>query len=236
MASPRKTASPTNESLSSQLGDTQTLLSAFEGVISNEDAEKQTERLIRLFKTGKKDEAGKKDGLRSICVLHDDRRWQHQANSVYCWYQDKKLSCDYISYFKPGWLEEVKSRNFTHFLFFGLPPCDRGKKGFGLRKAKSPIDNTQMEADFFTPTPQGTGNLHVNNVVVVLPEKIYTKKENRQKIAGHYLEHYLKLDGQKPSSVLAASALGVFAGMYIHRIDELIDTCTDTQDYMLEDD
>lgn len=194
MASPNRTISPSEPQAET--------LSAFEGVVSNEDAEKQTERLIRLYSTGEKDEN------RGICILHDERKWSHTASEIYAWYHAKSLPCSIISYSKPNWLDNIKSSQASHFLFLGLPPFDRGKKGFSIKRpVKSPVDSSQAEVEFFS-----TKNCQLNRVIVVLPEKIPTKREYRQKISGHYLDKYLKLDGNKRPSVLAASALGVFAG------------------------
>lgn len=201
----KRTASPSDTL--SQTAETMTLLSAFEGVISNEDAEKQTERLIKLYQTGKK------DGHHKICILHDDRKWQHTANDVYVWYTQKEVPCHIMTYCDEGWFSEVQRLKPSHYLFFGLPPFDRGRKGFVLKRTpRSPNDSSPIEMDFFTPGSITHHNLRLNSVVVVLPEKISTKREYRQKVTGHYLERYVKLDGHKRPSVLASSALGIFAG------------------------
>ena len=195
MASTNRTVSPSEQSEHVET------LSAFEGVVSNEDAEKQTERLIRIYSASKRDE---------ICVLHDDRKWPDVAREIRAWYRSKSLPCSLTSYSKPNWFESIKGTTVpSHFIFLGLPPFDRGKKNFSIKKTvKSPVDGSQAEMEYFS-----LKNCVLNRVVVVLPEKVQTKREYRQKISGHYLEKYLKLDGMKPSSVLAASALGVFAGM-----------------------
>jgi hypothetical protein len=143
-----------------------------------------------------------------ICVLHDDSRWTLAANEAYSWYKGKSLPCQIVSYFKSNWLDDVKSFQYTHFVFFGYPPFDCGKKRINFRRAvKSPIDSNQQEMDYFAPS----NNRPLNSVVVILPEKISSKKDFRQRMPGHYLDKYLKLDGTKRPSVLAASALGVFA-------------------------
>ena len=210
-----RTASPSVDNVSTsvsprQRGDVDTL-SAFQGVISNEDAERQTERLIRLYR--EKSKVGIPDqNSYKICLLHDDRKWHHAAHDVNHWYTSKGLPCHIHSYCDEGWFDEVQRLRASHYLFFGLPPFEKGKKGFLLKRTpRSPVES-QQEIDFFTLGGGGSTNLKLNNVVVVLPEKISTKKEYRQKISGHYLEHYVKLDGQKTPSVLAASALGIFIG------------------------
>lgn len=203
MADPTRTESPSEagsiQVVTNQAPDT---ISAIEGVISNEDAEKQTERLVNLFRTTQDNR---------ICVLHDDRKWQFVAEKILLWYQEKNIACELLVYTKPGWIDEVKV--FSHFIFLGLPPYDRGRRGLRLRSPKSPTDGSQMEMSYFLPVPDGgSGGLQINNVVVVIREPINTKHQYKQKVSGHYLEHYLILDGKrKQPSVLAASSLGVFA-------------------------
>lgn len=208
----KRTASPSEASLSThqqqRYNDDTGTLSAFEGVISNEDAEKQTERLISLFKA-----AARKDPIHhKICLLHDDRKWQHAANDVHVWYNQKNVPCIIMSYCDDGWFSSLQQLKPSHYLFFGLPPYDRGRKGFLKRTARSPSDNSPLETDFFTPGSVLHKTLRLNSIVVILPEKISTKREYRQKVAGHYLDRYAKLDGHKRPSVLAASALGIFTG------------------------
>ena len=204
MADPTRTESPSEagsiQVVTNQAPDT---ISAIEGVISNEDAEKQTERLVNLFRTTQDNR---------ICVLHDDRKWQLVAEKILLWYQEKNIACELLVYTKPGWIDEIKG--FSHFIFLGLPPYDRGRRGLRLRSPKSPTDGSQMEMSYFMPVPNGgNGGLQINNVVVVIREPINTKHQYKQKVSGHYLEHYLILDGKrKQPSVLAASSLGVFAG------------------------
>ena len=203
MAEPGRTVSPSE--LGGSIHPGAEMLSAIEGVISNEEVEKQTDRLLNLFKNKK------------ICVLLD-RKWQHTAEKIHGWFQEKKVEIELMSYATPGWIQEVKCGTYTHFIFLGLPPCDKRKRGplRMIRQAKSPTtaDYSQMEYNFFTPAIDGgTGDLRVNNVVVVVRDPINTKKDYKQRISGHYLEHYLILDGKKHPSVLSASALGVFAGM-----------------------
>lgn len=209
----KRTVSPSVDNVSSspgQRGGDMDTLSAFQGVISNEDAERQTERLVRLYL---EKSVGLPDQQNSykICLLHDDRKWHHAAHDVYHWYSSKGLPCHIQSYCDDGWFDIISKLKCSHYLFFGLPPFEKGKKSFLKRTPRSPVES-QQEIDFFTLGGGSPANLKINSIVVVLPEKISTKKEYRQKVSGHYLEHYVKLDGQKTPSVVAASALGIFIG------------------------
>lgn len=181
-------------------------MSPIEGVISMEDIDKQTTRLLTLFQN------------KSICVLHDERKWQHTADKITAWFEEKKVEAVQISYSKPGWIETIKTGHYTKFIFLGLPPCDRKRKGALriMRPARSPTasDYCQMEYNYFTPSVLSGGNssMSVNNVVVVVRDPINTKKDFKQRVSGHYLESYMILDGKKDPGVISASALGVFAG------------------------
>lgn len=178
--------------------DAQTILSSFEGVISNEDAEKQTERLISLFKTAPK---GKKN---KICILHG-KKFQLTAEKIHYWYQEQKLSSVMVPHDKANWIEDARD-GCTHFLFLGAPSYQRNPGKMFKRVTRSPVDFNQMEYEFFM-----SERIRVNNVAVILQDSVCTKKEYKQ-FSGHYLDHFVKLNGKKAPSVLAASALGIFAG------------------------
>lgn len=181
-------------------------LSPIEGVISMEDIERQTTRLLTLFMN------------KSVCVLHDERKWQHTAEKIITWFEERKVEAVQINYTQQGWIETVKTGQYTKFIFLGLPPCDRKRKGplRIMRPARSPTasDYSQMEYNYFTPSVLTGGNsmMTVNNVVLVVRDPINTKKDFKNRINGHYLESYMILDGKKDPGVISALALGVFAG------------------------
>lgn len=181
-------------------------MSAIDGVISMEEVDRQTVRLLTLFKTKK------------VCVLSDERKWQHNAEKILAWFQERGVEAEHVSYLKQGWIEDVKSGQFTNFIFLGVPVCDKKRKGplRIMRPARSPTaaDYSQMEFNYFTPGVINNGNssMAVNDVVVVVRDPINTKKDFKQRISGHYLESYIFLDGKKDTSVVSAAALGIFAG------------------------
>ncbi len=182
-------------------------MSAIEGVISAEEVERQTVRLLALFKKKKK-----------VCVLLDDRKWQLTADKMLAWFQERSVEAEQVSYTKQGWIDDVKNGQFTNFIFLGLPNCDRKRKGplRIIRPARSPTaaDYSQMEFNYFTPNIISGGNpsMGVNSIVIVVREPFNTKKDFKQRISGHYLESYIVLDGKKDPNVVSASALGIFAG------------------------
>ena len=184
-----------------------TNLSAFKQVISNEEAEKQVRVLTKLFiKTARG--AGEK----KICLLHN-QQWLHTAKEVSNWYSDRRIPVESVSYEEVRWLENVKQSACTHFIFFGYPAHERQKRRV-LRSAKSPIESSTAISAFFTPKDGGgsVGSRRVNEVVVVLGDKLSTRKDHKSRFGDHYLERYLKLHFHKESAVVAASALGIFAG------------------------
>ena len=206
--------------------------SAIDGVITAEEVDNQTERLLTIFKNKK------------VCVLHDGPgKWQVTAEKVYSWFQERSVHAEQISYANKGWIEEVRTGQFTNFIFLGLPACDRKRKGplRMMRPARSPTasDYSQMEFSYFSPgvISGKTTTMNVNDVVVVVRGVINTKKDFKQKISGHYLEPYIILDGRKDPVVVSSSALGIFAGIgfanHVHvHVAVLTCACSSTDMYM----
>lgn len=183
-------------------------VTAFPDAITNDEAESQTAVLTSLFCKDKD-----KPEKRAICILHN-HRWRETAERVQNFYSrdGRGIESQLVSYNEAKWLDSVRALKCTHYLFFGMPPYEKGRKGLlRPRTPRSPVDSNLAEAEFFTPVPYGNGSLKINNVVVVLWEMPQTMKD-RNKMSGHYLEKYLKLYGNKPHSVIAACALGVFVG------------------------
>ena len=184
------------------------IVTAFPEAITNDEAEAQTAVLTSLFFKDK-DRREK----RAICVLHN-HKWREIAERVQNFYSEGRgIDTHLVSYDEAKWMDNVRTLRCTHYLFFGMPQYERSRRSIlRPRTPRSPVDGSSSEADFFTPTPYGSGNLKINNVVVVLLEMPQTLKD-RNKLLGHYLEKYLKLSGvNKPPSVIAACALGVFSG------------------------
>ncbi len=191
-------------------------MSAIDGVISVDEVENQTERLLTIFKNKK------------VCVLHDGPgKWQITAGKIHSWFHERSVHVGQVSYANKGWIEEVRTGQFTNFIFLGLPACDRKRKGplRMIRPARSPTasDYSQMEYSYFSPgiVSGKSITMNINDVVVIVRSAINTKKDFKQKISGHYLEPYIILDGSKDPVVVSASALGIFAGTGY-------DTCTCT--------
>ena len=193
-----------------------TNLSAFKQVISNEEAEKQVRVLTKLFIN-----TARGAGEKKICLLHN-QQWLQTAKEVSTWYSDRRIPVERQSYEEARWFESVKQSACTHFIFFGYPSHERQKRR-GIRSAKSPIESSTAISAFFTPK-DGAGNTacrRVNEVVVVLGDRLSTRKDHKSRFGDHYLERYLKLHFLKEPAVVAASALGIFAGqslacVYIH--------------------
>ena len=182
-------------------------VTAFPEAITNDEAELQTGVLTSLFCKDK--DRGEK---RAICILHN-QKWRETAERVQNFYTvGRRIESHLVSYDETKWLDAVRVLKCSHYLFFGMPQYERSRRSLlRPRTPRSPIESNSAEAEFFTPSPYGAGHLKVNNVVVVLWDMPQTMKD-RNKMSGHYLEKYLKLSGNKPHSVIAASALGVFSG------------------------
>lgn len=185
-----------------------TNLSAFKEVISNEEAEKQVRVLTNLYLNSSR---GSSESGRRICLLYS-QNWKHTVRVVGDWYThpDRRIPVASICYEEPRWFETMKQCGCSHFIFFGIPPHERQKKR-GFRSAKSPIEASSTAVSiFFSPKE---GGRKVNDVVVVLQDRLTTRKDLKSRFSEHYLERYLKLNGPKEPTVIAASALGIFAGI-----------------------